>query len=417
MQTYAAYLGIDWADKKHDLCLLDTASGKKTKLVLAHTPQAIAEYCTSLRRRYPEQQIAVALEQSRGPLLFALLQYDFLVLFPLNPTTLAKYREAFSPSRAKDDPTDAEYAAELVRHHSDRLKAWYPDDAQTRTLRYLVEHRRRLVGDRTRISNRMTALLKCYFPQVLSWFPDLSTVLVCDFLWRWPALERLRGVQRTTLLKFFRAHHSVRVTTLEKRLAAIKESVPLTTDRAVIDSSVLMITALADQLKITIAAVHRFDLEIEKLCAAHPDFPLFQSLPGAGEVYASRLLAVLGSKRDRWATAAELACLVGIAPVIERSGQSVWIRWRYFCPKFMRQSFHEYAGESVKHSFWARAYYEQQLAKGKSPQAAIRALAYKWIRIIWKCWQTSTPYNEVKYLEGLRKKGSSLLAYAAKNAA
>jgi len=417
MNQYAACLGIDWADKKHDLCLCDTATGKKTKLVLPHTPQAIAEYFTKLRARYPEQQIAVGLEQSRGPLLFALLQFDFLVIYTINPTTLAKYRQAFTPSRAKDDPSDAEYAAELLLQHSDRLKCWHPDDDQTRTLRYLVEHRRRLVGDRTRLSNRMTSLLKCYFPQVLSWFPDLATVLVCDFLLRWPALERLRGVKRTTLLNFFRAHHSVRGDTLEKRLAAIKESVPLTTDRAIINSSVLMITALAAQMKTTIEAVRQFDLEIEKLCATHPDFPLFKSLPGAGAIYASRLLAVMGTQRDRWTTAQELACLSGIAPVMERSGQSTWIRWRYFCPKFMRQSFHEYAGESVKHSFWARAYYQQQIAKGKGRQAAVRALAYKWIRIIWKCWQTRTPYNEVKYLECLRKKGSPLLSFAAKHAA
>ena len=374
MTEYAACLGIDRADKKHDLCLFDAATGKKTKQVLPHTPQAIAEYFSNLRARYPGQLIAVGLEQSRGPLLFALLQYDFLVIYPINPSTLARYREAFSPSRAKDDPTDAEYAAELLLQHTDRLKAWHPDDDQTRTLRYLVEHRRRLVGDRTRSSNRMTSLLKCYCPQVLSWFPELSTVLVCDFLLRWPALERLRGVKQTTLLNFFRAHNSVRADTLEKRLAAIKESVPLTTDRAIINSSVLMITALAAQLKTTIEAVRQFDLEIENLCAAHPDFPLFQSLPGAGDVYASRLLAVMGTDRTRWSTAAELACLSGIAPVLERSGQSTWIRWRYFCPKFMRQSFHEYAGESVKHSFWARAYYEQQIAKGKSRQAAVRAI-------------------------------------------
>jgi transposase len=417
MNQYAAYLGIDWADKKHDLCLLDTATGKKTRLVLPHTPQTINEYFTGLRARYPGQQIAVGLEQSRGPLLFALLQFDFLVIYTINPTTLAKYRQAFSPSRAKDDPTDAEYAAELLMKHSDRLKCWHPDDDQTRTLRYLVEHRRRLIGDRTRLSNRLTSLLKCYFPQVLSWFPDLATVLVCDFLLRWPALERLRGVKRATLLNWFRAHHSVRSTTLEKRLAAIKESVPLTTDRAIINSSVLMISALAAQMKTTIEALRQFDSEIEKLCAAHPDFHLFQSLPGAGDVYASRLLAVMGTQRERWTTAQELACLSGIAPVMERSGQSTWIRWRYFCPKFMRQSFHEYAGESVKHSFWARAYYQQQIAKGKNRQAAVRALAYKWIRIIWKCWQTRTPYNEVKYLENLRKKGSPLLSYAAKTAA
>ncbi len=417
MNQYAAYLGIDWADKKPDLCLVEGATGKQTKQVLAHTPQAIAEYFTNLRRRYPEQLLAVGLEQSRGPLLFALLQYDFLVLYPLNPTTLAKYREAFTPSRAQDDPSDAEYAAELLMKHNDRLKAWQPDDPETRTLRYLVEHRRRLVGDRTRISNRLTSLLKCYFPQVLSWFPDLATVLVCDFLWRWPALEELHGVKRSTLLNFFRVHHSVRADTLEKRLAAIKASVPLTTDRAIIDSSGLMIKALAAQLKTTSAALKQLDEAIAKLCAVHPDFPLFQSLPGAGEVYASRLLAMLGTQRDRCSSAAALACLSGIAPVMERSGQSVWIRWRYFCPKFMRQSFHESAGESGKHSFWAKPYYEQQIAKGKSRQAALRALAYKWIRIIWKCWQTRTPYNEVRYLEALRKKGSSLLSYAAKNAA
>ena len=79
----------------------------------------------------------------------------------------------------------------------------------------------------------------------------------------------------------------------------------------------------------------------------------------------------------------------------------------------MRQSFHEFAAESVRHSFWARAYYQQQIAKGKNHQAATRALAYKWIRIIWRCWQSNTPYNEVHYLESLRKKGSPLLAFAA----
>ena len=152
--------------------MVESATGRKTKQVLAHTPQAIAAYFTNLRAQYPGQLIAVGLEQSRGPLLFALLQYDFLVLYPLNPTTLAKYREAFTPSRAKDDPTDADYAAELLMKHSDRLQAWQPDDDQTRALRYLVEHRRRLVGDRTRLSNRMTSLLSATFLRYCPGFPN-----------------------------------------------------------------------------------------------------------------------------------------------------------------------------------------------------------------------------------------------------
>jgi transposase len=168
-------------------------------------------------------------------------------------------------------------------------------------------------------------------------------------------------------------------------------------------------------MKTTIAAIRAFDDEIEQRCRTHEDYHLFAALPGAGTVYAARLTAAMGTDRNRWPTVDELLCFSGVAPVVERSGQSTRIRWRYFCPKFLRQSFHEYAGESIQHSFWARAYYMSQRARGKSHQAAVRALAFKWIQIIYKCWQTRTPYSEVRYLESLRKKSSPLLAFAANN--
>ena len=200
-------------------------------------------------------------------------------------------------------------------------------------------------------------------------------------------------------------------------MEAIKQALPLVTDQAVIASSVLMVKALASQMKTTIAAIAEFDTELEALCAVNQDFALMKSLPGAGPNYAARLSAALGAHTERWQSAEELARLAGIAPVIERSGKSCRVRWRYFCPKFLRQTFHEYAGESIKHSFWARAYYDEQRAKGKSHQAAVRALAFKWIRIIYKCWLTRTASDEVKYLERLRQKGSSLLNYAANHPA
>ncbi len=297
--------------------------------------------------------------------------------------------------------------------HRDRLRAWRPDDEKTRTLQLLVEHRRRLVGDQTRISNRLTALLKGYFPQVLAWFPDIRTALVCDFLLRWPSLDTLRGVRRATLEKFFRAHNSQRTETLETRLTASKEAVPLTTDRAVINSSVCMVKALVAQMQTTLAAVKEFDQQIATLCQSHEDYELFASLPGAGAVYTSRLLTAVGSDRERWTSADELLRFSGVAPVIERSGKSSWTRWRYFCPKFIRQAFVEYAGESIRHSAWAKSFYESQRAKGKSHQAAVRALAFKWIRIIFRCWQTRTPYDEARYAECLRKKGSKLVSTPA----
>ncbi len=408
-EHYAALIGIDWSDRKHDLCLVDTATGNRELSVIPHTPESLNEWARSLRARFGGAKIAVCLEQARGSLIYALMKYDFLVLYPINPQMLSRFREAFTPSRAKDDPSDAEYLVELLIHHRERIKAWTPDDERTRTLQLLVEHRRRLVGDQTRISNRLTALLKGYFPHVLQWFPDIRTKMVCDFLLRWSSLDALKGVRRQTLEKFMRSHNSQRTETVEKRLAAIKAAVPLTTVEAVINSSVVMVKALAAQLKTTLAAIKEFDSQIAELCQAHDDFELFVSLPGAGCVYASRLLVAMGSNRERWASASELLCFSGVAPVIERSGKSSWTRWRYFCPKFIRQAFVEYAGESIRHSEWARAFYLSQKAKGKSHQAAVRALAYKWIRIIWKCWQTREKYDEARYVECLRKNGSKLV--------
>ncbi len=409
-KEFVALIGIDWSDAKHDICLVDISTGTQELSVIKHTPEALDEWARSLRSRFAGAPVAVCLEQSRGSLIYALLKYDFLTLYPVNPKTLAKFREAFTPSRAKNDPTDAGFLVELLVHHRERLKAWTPDDERTRTLQLLVEHRRRLVGDQTRISNRLTALLKGYFPQVLQWFPDIRTALVCEFLVRWSSLTALKAVRRSTLEKFFRSHNSHRRDTLATRLDSIKAAVPLTTDTAVINSSIVMVRALAAQMQTTLSAVKDFDAQIEALCQGHEDFELFASLPGAGKVYTSRLLTAMGSNRQRWQTADELLRFSGVAPVVERSGKSSWTRWRYFCPKFFRQSFVEYAGESIKHSAWAKAFYLSQKARGKRHQAAVRALAYKWIRIIWKCWQTRTKYDEARYVEALRKKGSSLVS-------
>jgi hypothetical protein len=132
MADFAALLGLDRSDRKHDLCLSETATGKREAVVLSHSPQAIEEWAVALRSRFDGRPVAVCLEQSRGPLVYALLKYDSLTLYPVNPRALARFREAFAPSRHKDDPPDAEYLAELLLRHGGRPRAWSPDDEQTR---------------------------------------------------------------------------------------------------------------------------------------------------------------------------------------------------------------------------------------------------------------------------------------------
>jgi transposase len=201
---------------------------------------------------------------------------------------------------------------------------------------------------------------------------------------------------------------------IAQRLHAIKAAMPLTTDEGVIAPNVLLVQALVAQLCVTLQAIADFDTAIAQRAQTHPDFPLFQALPGAGPVFAPRLLVAFGEQRARSASAAELQKYAGIAPVTERSGKKSWVHWRLQCPKFLRQTFVEWATESIRHAFWAQVYYQQQREKGQAHQAAVRALAFQWIRILYRCWQDRTPYNESTYLQALNRRGSSLIHNLAK---
>ena len=164
-----------------------------------------------------------------------------------------------------------------------------------------------------------------------------------------------------------------------------------------------------EQLRVALRAIARFDAEINAVSGTLPDYPLFGALPGAGAALAPRLLAAFGEQRQRYESAAEFQKYTGIAPVTESSGKKHWVHWRLQCPAFLRQTFVEWAAETITRSFWAGAYYRQQRAKGCSRQAALRALAFKWIRILYRCWQTRIPYDESAYLNALRRRGSPLL--------
>ncbi len=405
---YVAFVGIDWADRKHDVCIQGANSQQREFAVIAHQVERIDEWAQSLHQRFGSP-IAVAVELTKGPIVSALQKYDFLVIYPVNPTTLAKYREAFTPSRAKDDPTDAELALDLILRHPERFSPLQPQSVAMRTLASLVEHRRTLVDDRKRITNRLRYALKQYYPQTLDWFDQLDTVLFCDFLTRWSTLTQVKRARNNTLLTFFHQHNMRFAQVLETRLTSIKTATLLTLDEAVIIPHRLQALVLVEQLRVQLEAIKQFDKEIEKLANQHVDYALFRALPGAGPSLAPRLLVAFGEDRERYHTAADLQKYAGVAPVTERSGKKCWVHWRWQCPTFLRQTFVEWAAQTINKSFWAGAYYRQQREKGCTYQAAVRALAFKWIRILYRCWQTRTPYNESTYLKALERRGSPLL--------
>ena len=408
---YAAFIGLDWATEKHSIALQAAGSKEIEAFILKQTPEDLHGWLLKLRDKFGGRPVAVAIEQTKGAVIHALLGYDFVHVFRINPLSLASYRKAFSPSGAKDDPTDAEYLLEWVKLHRDRVKPWVPDDAQTRALQKLVEFRREVVNQRVAFTNQLTQALKEYFPQALDWGGEIDKVMFCDFLSKWPTLEKIKKAKPDKVRTFYRQHGCRSNERIEERLQEIRTAQALTADPAVIATSVCIVQTIVQALCPILDSIARLDAEIEERFKAHPDMEIFDSFPGAGPTLAPRLLAAMGSDRSRFESACEMQQYSGIAPVTERSGKHVWIHRRFACPKFLRQTFHEFAGQSIKFCSWARAYYDMKRDSGKGHHAAVRALAYKWIRIIFRCWQDRVPYDDRLYVSALHNKGSEVAAF------
>ena len=408
-EEMAAYAGLDWGDQQHAVQLQPAGGGPVEQIDLAQRPDVLHAWVAERRRRFDGRPVGIAIEQRRGAVVHALMQYEFLVLYPVNPKALARYREAFHPSGAKDDPTDAALLLDLVQTHRAQLRPWRPETVAARKLQLLCEQCRKLVQHRVALTNRLTSLLKQYFPQALDWVGTLDSRQGCDFLRKWPTLAAVQRARPTTMRRFYQQHNCRRAAVIDDRLAQIATAQPLTTDPAIVDTLSLAVQTYATQLRTLLDAIRTFDAAIATVFADHPDHDLFVSLPGAGPVCAPRLAVAFGTDRTRWQAASALQTHAGIAPVTVRSGKTCWVHHRFACPKFLKQTFHEYAGQSIRFSTWARRYYDQQRGRGNSHHAALRALAFKWIRILFRCWQDRTPYDEATYLAALRRNGSPLV--------
>src|SRR6266480_5131289 len=176
----AAFVGLDWADQKHVVTLQEANSDQRQCFTLDQAPEALQNWIQVLRDRFAGRRVAIAVEQKRGALIYALalMHVDFMHLYPVNPQTLSQFRKAFYPSGAKDDPIDAALLLEILMTHRQHLQVWVPDDVLTRSLQLLTEERRRLVDERTALTNQLTAGAEELFsvdPVVTEWFTTIAS--------------------------------------------------------------------------------------------------------------------------------------------------------------------------------------------------------------------------------------------------
>lgn len=409
--TDSVLIGLDWAKEKHDTCLLAEDGSLEHGRIEQDTIK-LHHWLDYLCGRFKGRRIAICVEAGRDPLLWRLEGHAQVDLFVVNTTTAARYRKTFAPSGDKNDQRDAAALLDLIRRHPEKVKPHRPASARDRAMDQLSKARRQSVNELTGVISSLREVLELYYPVVSKMFDDLSTQLVIDFLRRWPDPAQLLKARETTLVKFFHQHNSRSQACIDKRLEQVKQCAPVTESPELLAVGWLRIEAHLNQIESLNATIKAYEDTLERAFETHEKRHLFNGLPGAAKALAPRLLAAFSIHDPKDAHEMQLVC--GIAPIRVQSGQRTYTFMRQHCPKFLRQGFHEFAGSSVKSSVWAKAYYHEQTKKSDS-NAAKRALAYKWIRVLTACWINNTPYNEMKYIAQLQKRKSPLAELIFKN--
>lgn len=354
-QGPAAWIGWDWADQNHDL-FLECADGQTQRLRLANRPEILHGWLQELGQRFGARKVVLCLEASRSALLPILLNYPFLELYVINPKSLARFRE-LRPSGSKSDRLDCQLACQLVKSHAAALPEFVAEDPLTLELGQLVGFRRDLVNQRTAVADRLTSILKLYYPLGLELLQhDTTTALAADFVLKFPTL---RAVQQTALHRvrqFFLGHGCRRTQGLERRLKSIAAAVPVSTQAHWNNPNSFMACALADQLKALVVRIEQLEERIRILAEQHPNESLAQSLPGAGAALEPRLMVALGTHPETSEAAQILAIRSGVAPRRVQSGNSCVVRRRIAKPQFLHQTWIEFAHCSVLQCAWARQF-------------------------------------------------------------
>lgn len=408
---FATFIGIDWADQAHTIATIDDDKKAPEITLLRHTPKNVAEWAEAVRKKYDGRPIAVAIETTRGPLINMLVQYPHLVIFPINPKCASNYREALSPAGTKDDVADATLLARYVQMHHHVLRTLQPDGVETRKLANFCLVRRKIVDLRKKNVQKVLAMLKEYMPpELIKLLGNPRGKLAIGLLRRWPSLGELKRAKPTHLHKALRECGHIDKEINDGIIRAIRAMTPLTTDPAIVEPYAMYVKSLIIQIADQNKQVDEFDTTIGSLLIAHEKAPLAKSLPGAGAALAPRIVAAMGDDPNRFADAVELQNYTGQSPVTRSSGKSRVVQRRRAAPNFVRQTFHEFAEQARRYSTWSMAYYDELRARGVKHHAAVRALAFKWMRIIYRMWQTGKLYDEEHYIACLVRRNSPLSA-------
>ena len=400
------YIGFDWAKDHHDVVILDRAGQIVAEFRFDHTAAGWKQF---QEKTAAYHGLAIAVEAKYGAAVEKLSELNCGVVFPVNPQSAKAYRRRKVPSGNKTDHIDAWSLGDALRVDGHGWKALGPQAPLVKELRLLCRDEVSLIRDRTALISQLQQALYEYYPAALEAFDDWTKPSAWAFVVAFPTPQALVQAGRRKWEKFLHVHKLARPATYKRRLEIFARAAQFQGSAPIVNAKSRLAVARARQLQLLQTQIEEYRDEIRRLFCEHPDAAVFGSLPGAGDKIAPRLLAELGDDRALFPDAESLQCLAGTAPVSYQSGQVHRVHIRRACNMFLRHTIHLWANLSRESCPWAAIYYAALKAKGKSHACALRALGQRWLKILWKMWQTRTPYNADLHAKNQLKHGSWVL--------
>jgi transposase len=383
------YLGIDWANDKHDLCLLDEAGTMLKQMTISQDLTGFQQL-ERLVNRYGVDNIRLNIGRSDGLLVDWIMAQKWPLY--ITPTVVVAHRR---PRRSKSDVSDAYLLAHLLRLNDPDCRQLTRSSATVLHLRELARALDTALADQRRLANRLRyTLLQC-FPAATKIFHRVEYLVTLAFLEHYPTPEAAQTLTPTSLQLFLKQHHYYYYSRVDEILALLNAPMP----RAMVpEGYIAQVQMLIPLLRELYQRVIKLEKGLVAVLDTHPEAARRQSWPGTHEpLTPARLLAWIGDDRTRFPTAASLQAVAGTAPVTRRSGKSLSVEFRYACSHPLRKAMDDFSRQSVRHSAWAREYLKQQVARGHNKARAYRALANRWMKIIWTLWQRKEHYSEARH--------------------
>lgn len=390
------FVGIDWADQKHDVCALSARGRILSEFIIPDTVDGFQQLHAYLQTR---DQVAIILEKDNGRLVEFLLQNGWPLYWI--PPHISAFRR---PRRSKSDRGDALLLAKLLRMEDSECRPVRRDSCLVIELKQVVQAHQKMQVEQHRLKLKLRAVVKAYYPALLDIFARLASPLCLTFLEHYPTPKQASEASLAELEAFFRAHRYTYMHRVPEKYTRLQQDYVQLMGQSGYEVRAL---ALAAVLKVVTQQVKKLKSRIRELFLQHPDADWWLQFPGLGFLNAGRLLAYIGDNRANFESADHLRAVAGTVPLTRFSGKSKRVLFRKECHRRLRKCFFDLAIKCKPKCAWAREYFDSQIARKHTRARANRALSNRWAGIIWKLWQTREFYDEAVH-EANRQRARAL---------